>query len=126
MKVVMEKTVNGPADRVFEVFSDIQHCGDRIKGITKVEVLSDVKQGTGLRWRETRVMLGKEATEEMEMTASEPPNSYTVEARSHGMHYISVFTFEPRGAATHVRRCTSSAIQPAPRRWGTPLAAGRR
>ena len=94
MKTSMSVEVAAPLERVFDVFSDIARAEERIEGIKSLEILSDVKSGKGLRWRETRVMFGKEATEEMEITAFDRPRSYVVEAESHGTHYRSLFTFE--------------------------------
>ena len=94
MKITAEETINAPIEKVFEVFSDIGKIEERITDIVKSEILSDTKEGLGTRWRETRVMFGKEATEEMEITGFESPKSYKVEAKSHGMHYISTYHFE--------------------------------
>jgi len=99
MRIRSSQLIKAPVERVFEVFADIANCAGRIKGITKVEVLSETRSGLGLRWRETRVLFGKEATEEMEVTAFDAPKSYVVEARSHGMHYVTTFTFEPGAGA---------------------------
>jgi len=93
MKISTSETIQAPRERVFEVFSDIPRAQERIDGIAKLEVLSEVDRGPGLRWRETRVMFGKEATEEMEITGFEEPRSYVVEAESHGTHYTSCYTF---------------------------------
>ncbi|HLT29045.1 MAG TPA: SRPBCC family protein, partial [Myxococcaceae bacterium] len=68
---------------------------ETMSGISRVEVLSGGDAfGTGTRWKETRVMFGKEASEVMEVTAVDPYRSYKVEAESNGMHYVSTFTFE--------------------------------
>jgi len=93
MKVAVEETFAAPIEKVYEVLSDIAHAEERIAGIEKLEILSDVTSGVGLRWRETRVMFGKEATEEMEMVQCDPPNFYRVEAASHGMEYVSEYSF---------------------------------
>ena len=97
MKITMEETINAPQEQVFEVFADIENAADRISGIKKLEVLSDARSGNGVRWRETRVMMGKEATEEMTITGFTPPDSYLVEAHSHGMHYKTTTTFTAEG-----------------------------
>lgn len=94
MQVTSADTVKAPIDRVFAVFSDVASCGDRIAGITALEVLSDVQSGLSVKWRETRTMFGKEATEEMWMSGFDAPNSYQVEAESHGTHYLTTFTFK--------------------------------
>jgi len=96
MKICVAVEINAPIETVFDVFADIPKAAERVPGIDSLEVLSEVTSGVGLRWRETRSMFGQEATEVMEMTGFDPPNSYFVEAASHGMHYQSTYTFEER------------------------------
>jgi uncharacterized membrane protein len=102
MDVRASKHINAPIDIVFDVFSDIEKIQDRIDDITQVEILSDIKHGVGTRWRETRVMFGKEATEEMEISKIENNRSYDVVASSHGMDYHSVYTFTEKDGGTLV------------------------
>lgn len=97
MKVEGTEVIDMAPPRVFEVFSDIEKAAERIDGIAKVEILSTVRHGMGLRWRETRVMFGKEATEEMEFIGFDEPAEYVVEAESHGTHYLSTYSFEELG-----------------------------
>ena len=89
-------------DEVFQVYTQIDKAAERIPEITSIEVLSDGPFGEGFRWRETRLMFKKEATEEMWVTGFDPPRSYTVEAESHGSHYGTLFTFEPIDEGTRV------------------------
>ncbi|HIA48749.1 MAG TPA: hypothetical protein EYN96_12475 [Candidatus Hydrogenedentes bacterium] len=93
MKLRIEETIATPVKQVFETLSNIN-----ISGIQKVEILSDTTEGEGHRWRETREMFGKEATEDMEITHYNPPLGYHVEASSHGMRYVTVMTFSEDGA----------------------------
>ena len=58
--------------------------------------------GMGTRFRETRIMFGREAQEEMEITAFDPPRSYEVGAESHGCRYHTVFTFSPVDSGTEI------------------------
>ena len=103
MKLSSTLSIKAPRVDVFSVFSDIPSASERITGIKQLEVLSEAKSGQGVRWRETRVMFGQEATEEMEITRFDEPNSYVVEAESHGTHYTSRFSFvEDGGGATRV------------------------
>jgi carbon monoxide dehydrogenase subunit G len=94
--------VSAPIERVFEVFTELDKAVERIPDITALEILSEGPFGKGTRWRETRVMFKKEATEEMWISAFDPPKSYAVEAESHGMHYSTQFTFTPDGDGTRV------------------------
>jgi uncharacterized membrane protein len=96
--MVIEESIEiaAPRARVFEVFTDIPNAAEMLDGINSIEVLSDEGDfGEGFRWRETRTMFRKEATEEMWVTKFDAPASYTVEAESHGTHYRSVYAFEP-------------------------------
>lgn len=103
-QVTVERRIAAPADRVWAALTDIEHGADVIKGIDRIEMLGEGPFGVGTRWRETRRMLGKEATEEMWVTESEPGTRYVVEAESRGMHYTSEFLLTPQGEdATSVR-----------------------
>lgn len=102
MDVRVSKHINAPIELVFDVFSNIQQIEERIEGITKVEILSDVQQGVGTRWRETRIMFGREATEEMEISALRPNHSYEVVASSNGVDYHTIYTFTEKDGGTLV------------------------
>ena len=95
MRVIATQPIRAPFARVFEVFTDIEHCAGRIKGVTKAEIVSEVRSGKGLRWRETRLMFGKDATAEKEITAFDAPRSCRVESRIDGTNYVSTFDFAP-------------------------------
>jgi carbon monoxide dehydrogenase subunit G len=100
--ITVSTNVSAPIDEVFKVYTQIDKAAERIPDITSLEVLSEGPFGEGTRWRETRVMFKKEATEEMWVTGFDPPNGYTVEAESHGMRYATQFRFVPEGEGTKV------------------------
>ncbi|MGW6394219.1 SRPBCC family protein [Streptomyces sp. NPDC055103] len=90
--VVVERRVAASPGRVWEAITDLRDMPRVLSGVEKVEVLTEGGFGVGTRWRETRRMLGKEATEEMTVTECEPPDRYVTVADSHGMHYVSELT----------------------------------
>ena len=94
--------VAAPIEETFKAFTELDKAVERIPAITAIEILSEGPFGIGTRWRETRIMFKKEATEEMWVTEFTPPNSYTVEAQSHGMKYSTIFEFAPVGEGTRV------------------------
>ena len=102
MKITISEVISAPIARVFDVMSDISKAEERIPGIEKIDILSDIKSGEGLHWRETRVMFGKEATEEMAIVKYDPPTYYCVDAASHGMEYRSEYTFSEVNGATNL------------------------
>ncbi len=103
MSVLTASThVKRPIEQVFQAYTELDKAVERIPSITELTVLTDGPFGEGTRWRETRLIFKKEATEEMWVTGFHPPESYTVEAESHGMKYATLFTFEPEGDGTKV------------------------
>lgn len=95
--IEVSETVGAPIEEVFAIASDIPNAAGRVEGIKEIEMLSDGPVCKGTRWRETRVMFGKKAVEEMWITAWDPPRGYVVEADSCGCHYRTVFSFDEIG-----------------------------
>ena len=102
MNFAFNRTVNAPLDRVFSIYADFENAANRIDGIERVELLTDAPIGVGTKFRETRMMFGRESTEEMEVTVFEPNQKYTVEALSCGAHFLTEFRFQPEGNGTKV------------------------
>ena len=96
------RSISAPPETVWAVFTDLPKAAERLSAVNAVEVFTDQPFGVGTRWRETRTMFGREATEDMEITAVDPGRSYTAEAASHGSHYTSRFDFAPTGTGTVV------------------------
>lgn len=97
------RRIEAPRERVFEAATDIQSWPARIGGIERVEVLTPGPFGKGTRFRETRIMFGREATEEMVVSDFEPGRSYVLIAESHGCRYRSAMRFDDDGpGATRV------------------------
>ena len=103
MKVSSSILIQAPIVRVFDVFTDFQNAAERIQGINKIEFLEkDGRPELGMKWRETRTMFGKEATEEMWITEINENQNYVVEAESHGTHYRSEYVFSESNGITTV------------------------
>lgn len=100
--VEVQTTIAAPPERVFEAATDLASLPETMSGIDSVEVLSDGPFGEGTRWRETRTLYGRQATEEMWVTGFDPPRAYMVEAASHGARYRTEITFVPEGDGTRV------------------------
>jgi len=103
-RYVFSRRIEAPPDEVFRIASDIPNAADHVSQITKIEMLTDGPVGVGTRFRETRVMMGKEATETMEVVEFEPPSHYVLTAHSCGNDYRTTLRFEPLddGRATNV------------------------
>ena len=105
MAAALEVSVDiaAPQAEVFAAAADVSRWAERVSAITKVEMLTDGPIGEGTRFRETRKMFGKEASEEMEFREFDPPNGYVLVAESHGSRYRSGHRFAPADAAGATR-----------------------
>lgn len=101
--VSISRRIAAPIDVVFDLCSDIEHAAGRIKAIKRIEMLTPGQVGVGTRFKETRIMFGREATEEMTFTGFEPPHGYVLEAHSCGTHYRTEFRLTPEGNQTIVQ-----------------------
>ncbi|MHC4429783.1 MAG: SRPBCC family protein, partial [Planctomycetota bacterium] len=96
------KRIEAPQAAVFQLFADMNRAADHLSGVVRLEKLTDGPVGKGTRFRETRVIFKKEATEELEITDFDPPRSYTVGCESCGCTYSTTMHFVPNGNVTDV------------------------
>ena len=89
--VCVSLDVAQPAEAVWAVVTDIANCADFLRGVERVEVLTEGPFQPGLRWKETRSMMGREETQELEVGSVKAPVRYEVLANSCGTSYRSVF-----------------------------------
>jgi hypothetical protein len=99
----IQRDVAAPPERVFAVASDLRGAPGRIRAITKLEVLTDGPVRVGTRFRETRKMFKREATEEMEVVAMDAPRSYAFGCESCGCRYRMEMRFVPKGSGTEMQ-----------------------
>jgi len=90
MKVSTSIDIAKPKEKVWKVITDIENAVGRISSIIDIDVLEKPESGfVGFKWKETRKMFGKEATEVMWVTDSVENEYYSTRAESHGSIYIS-------------------------------------
>ena len=94
--------INAGCEEVFDAATDLASWPDRIEAITRVEVLGEGPVGEGTVFRETRMMFGREATEEMTIATFERPHRYVTNADSCGCDYVSTTTFTPTPEGTRM------------------------
>ena len=94
------RTVQAPADVLWEVVTDLGRAPEIVRGIDGTEIVAGGGSfGVGTRWRETRTMFGRSVTEEMEVTACDEGRSYTAGSESGGVTYAFTFSVVPMGSA---------------------------
>ena len=93
MLIESQVEIQGSASAVWNIISDIGNVSEAISGIDEVEILEKPDEGlVGLKWRETRTLYEKTATEVMWITEAVENESYTARAESHGCLYFSTLS----------------------------------
>jgi uncharacterized protein YndB with AHSA1/START domain len=101
--VTVDTQVAAPVERVFQVFTDLEHGAERVSNIQEIAVLTIGGFELGTRWLEKREVLGQLDSAEMEVTAFERNHTYTITHHKAGARIDTVFTFEPLEDTTRVR-----------------------
>jgi carbon monoxide dehydrogenase subunit G len=97
----LHRPVAAPPEVLWQVITDLQGSADFVSGIDAVELVAGAGSfGIGTRWRETRTMFRRSATEEMEVTGVDEGRSYTVESDAAGAHYAWTISIVPAGEQT--------------------------
>ena len=94
-RVVVTKSIAAPPQKVFETVAHIEEFSQVVPEITKIEFLTEQRTGVGTRFRETRLMKGKEASTELEVAEYDPPQRVRIVADSHGTVWDTVFHVTP-------------------------------
>lgn len=78
MKFSISEWIEAPPAEVFAVVEDIEAAGAWMNNLVRIEMLTDHGFRKGARWREVRMMYGKEAEEEFELRSVDPPRAFTI------------------------------------------------
>jgi uncharacterized protein YndB with AHSA1/START domain len=86
-------------EEVFRFIADTSNAPKVMQSITRMEKLTDGPVAVGTRYRETRVVNGKEAQVELEVAEYTPPRVYAMRNETNGIHtvYRYIFTAERDG-----------------------------
>ena len=96
MEIRVRREIAASAQRVWDVVTDLEGSVEVLSAVEHIERLDDLAEfGVGTRWRETRTMFGRQATEELRVTAADPPRGYTVVADSGSTVYTSTLAVTP-------------------------------
>ncbi|HEX7795163.1 MAG TPA: SRPBCC family protein [Vicinamibacterales bacterium] len=101
--VTVSNVIAAPIDRVFQLFTDIEHGPAHVSDIKRIEMLTPGPVRRGTRWRETRSLIGGvQDSAEMEITSFERNRTYTITHHKAGVQLDTSFWFETVDAGTNV------------------------
>lgn len=91
-QICLTRTITAPVDVVFRTIADIREFSKVIPEITNVEFLSAQQIGVGTRFRETRLMKGREMHTVLDVTEYVENDRIRMVADSHGTVWDTLFT----------------------------------
>ncbi len=95
MKTSVSIEIDKPKEDVWKAITNFENCPSYISAIMSLEILEQPENTLkGFKWKETREMFGKEATETMWITDYTENEFYQTRAESHGSIYISKMAIE--------------------------------
>jgi hypothetical protein len=101
MKIAIDIDIKAPKEKVWKVITDIENSGKIISGIDKIEILNKPKDTMiGLKWKETRTIFGKSATETMWITEALGNTYYKTRAESNGAIYRTILKLSEKENST--------------------------
>jgi len=100
--IKVSNVIAAPVDRVFQLFTDIEHGPVYVSEIKRIEMLTPGSVRRGTRWRETRDVMGVQDSAEMEITSFERNRMYTITHHKAGVQVDTSFWFEPVDGGTNV------------------------
>ena len=99
-RTTVTRTIDAPIELVFNTVADIRQFSLALPHVVKFEFLSDVTSGLGTRFRETRLMNGKETITELEITEYVENDRVRIVADSHGTVWDTTFDVMSEGGKT--------------------------
>jgi uncharacterized protein YndB with AHSA1/START domain len=101
----VRREIAASPDRVFAALKDLDAARQWMPNLVGIEKLSPGRFGVGTKWRETRRMFGREASELFEVTGCEPGKSLELyvdgtQGSSKRGHYRFRYLLEPSGGHT--------------------------
>lgn len=110
MNIQAETKINSTTEKVWEVVSDIKNAAKVFKDIKSIEILEKPHQNLlGLKWKETREFMGKEAEETMWIAEVKESASYTTEAINCGcLYHTSVHIKSTNGGVIVTKSFTAT------------------
>ena len=103
MQVTVECTTRAPVEIAYATHLDVMQWPRFVRGIEKVEMLTQGPPRVGSRFRETRLMFGRRASEEMTIAELVPAQRQVLTAENHGTRYTATATFTPQEGGTLIR-----------------------
>ena len=98
----MSEWISRPPQEVFDFITASDNAAKVVASVKSIVKLTEGPIRVGTRYRETRLMNGKEAHAELEVVAYEPDQKYAMKNVTEGVETIYLYTFNPEAGGTRV------------------------
>ena len=98
----MSEWISRPPKEVFDFITTSDNAPKVVPSVKSMVKLTEGPVRVGTRYRETRLMNGKEAHAELEVVAYEPNQKYAMKNVTEGIETVYRYTFHPEGDGTRV------------------------
>jgi carbon monoxide dehydrogenase subunit G len=94
--------IQRPVEEVFDFATDLNNASRLLPGVVRTEMLTEGGVRPGTRFRETRLVNGKERTAIIEVVEHSRPAVHAARSAMLGMSATYRFRFAPQGTGTRV------------------------
>lgn len=115
--VDLSLSIAAPLATVFAAIAHPENFERVAPQLKRIEFLSETRRGTGTRFRETRLMKGREAVTELEITEYAENTFVRMVADTHGTVWDTLFTVTPEGDGTRL----TLSMDARPHAWAQKL-----
>ena len=98
----MSEWISRPPHDVFDFITTPDNAPKVVQSVKSMVKLTEGPVRVGTRYRETRLMRGKEGHAELEVVACEPNQNYAVKNVTDGIETVYQYTFHPESNGTRV------------------------
>ena len=117
-------SVDAPIKKVFAAVADVDTFTQRAEAIVHVELLSEQRSGVGTRFRETRMMKGRESQTELEVTEYVENESVRMVADQGGTIWDTIFVVQQLDSKTRIDMTMDAKPYSLAAKLTTPLIKG--
>ena len=98
----LNEHINRSPEEVFAFISNLENASKIMESVVENIKLTEGPMRVGTRFRETRMMNGKEEQSELEVVAYEPGRGYAVQNATQGITSTYTYTLSPTNGGTDV------------------------
>lgn len=98
----MSERISRPPKDVFDFITTPNNAPKVVPSVKSMVKLTEGPVRVGTRYRETRLMDGKEQHAELEVVAYEPNEKYAMKNVTEGIETVYLYTFHPEAGGTRV------------------------